>query len=689
MKDIFIDKLTIPIVLFLCFKKYTYKTVWYFESASLILLEILRISSVIGIITKDIRKVTYNVGEIKDSSGKSLYDEIYRDITNICSRIKEERIDQNPLLALMNSTWDRKILSFHFEKLVEQYIPGEPPVECLRIGLVNWMACHRLQLDKSDYIILIRRKQWFSYISLYAAAHGIKLYGYPNFNYRFLFEGSKKLLSFSMMLLNTLDMIKQDFLRNRIHPNDSNKTDGMRKHNPGPNGFRISICHSGSKISFDPSDRSDFFWMNGVEIPFSKVLLFNCVGNQIIDEETRGLADQKQIKILGDGPGLTKWVSTPLRIKIMIRMVLIIMINIVRCLCQGRWTSSYYIKQLIILSSDYSYWFDFYFNQKIIANVSQINATTTGQVLAINALNGISFCYQHSASNYFPTTFISAGENVQFVFSNYFQRLWEKIDAPVEQYIETGFIYDAAIRKVQSSSRIPDTRKRLFENGAKFIICYFDENSIDRWDMPVPHEQAAKDYEFLLNWLIEDPCLGLVFKPKRPVDLFQRLSTLSELIESAIKTKRCTFIRNNTKVDHMYPTEAALMSDLCIGRLNGVTAALEARVAGVPTILIDSDNIYNHPFYEWGYDRVVFNDWKKIRRAIEKYRAFRCSDSDFGDWSPIWDQLDPYQDGQASQKMGSFIRWAVEALENGDSQATALSVARHKFKKRWNNSLRQ
>jgi len=53
------------------------------------------------------------------------------------------------------------------------------------------------------------------------------------------------------------------------------------------------------------------------------------------------------------------------------------------------------------------------------------------------------------------------------------------------------------------------------------------------------------------------------------------------------------------------------------------------------------------------------------------------------------DQLDPYQDGQACLRMGSFIRWAVEALENGDSQIDALSIAKHKFYRKWKNNLWQ
>jgi hypothetical protein len=362
-----------------------------------------------------------------------------------------------------------------------------------------------------------------------------------------------------------------------------------------------------------------------------------------------------------------------------------IIAGVLTCLARRQWVSPYYVTNLAALAIGYAYWYDFYSTHRVRVNVGTLN-TSVEQVLALDALGGVSAAYQYSVGNIlFPTTLLSGGENVQFVFSSLFEQLWHSIEAPVDNFVHTGFIYDRAIQAVRDLDRVGQTRKQLQDSGARFILCFFDENSVNRWDIYASDEDAANDYEYLLRWLLADPTLGIVFKPKNSRNLFQRIGRVSGLIDQARQTGRCKFLTSDTLVGSIYPAEAALMSDVCIGKLDGSTAAFEARLTGVPTILIDNEGFRSHPFYAWGRSQLIFNNWNSLRAGVEKYRCAPQADQGFGDWSPGLRDLDPFQDGQASLRMGFHIGWIYEALKHGASKEAALAMATEKFAQRWGN----
>jgi hypothetical protein len=392
---------------------------------------------------------------------------------------------------------------------------------------------------------------------------------------------------------------------------------------------------------------------------------------------------EKNIEIIGEGPDISAWTPTWVMYKIYFYNLIRISYCAIKCLFVDHSISLYYIFSLLKLARDYAYWYDFFEANNIKLNISTSTATTVGQVLALDSLNGLSISYQYSISNIYPTTFISSGENVQFVFSDLFKTIWQTVDAPVDQYIKTGFVHDSSVQTLPYSERILKTRAQLMENGAQFIICFFDENSIDRWDMPVPHIRAAEDYEFLLRWLFNNDTIGIVFKPKRSHDLFERLSSIADLIGPARDTGRCVFLTSNTTVGSIYPAEAALISDLCIGKLTGATAAFEAQLSGVPTLLIDAEGFDWHPFYEWGEGQIIFDNWETLRQRVEAYCLNPKGIPELGDWSPGRKYLDPFSDNRATQRMGAYIQWLLNAITEGQPKNVAMKIAAEKYADLW------
>jgi hypothetical protein len=267
---------------------------------------------------------------------------------------------------------------------------------------------------------------------------------------------------------------------------------------------------------------------------------------------------------------------------------------------------------------------------------------------------------------------VQTGEDVQFVFSRWMEQTWRSIGAPYRSYVHVGYLYDTAFQELREAERVQYVRQQLRSQGVQFILCYLDELS------------SVEEYEYFLHWVLEDPTLGIVFKPKHPEALFRRINRISGLVEQAKQTGRCVFLSNvaggRSKV---FPAEAALMSDLCIGILLGTTAALEARLAGTPTLLMDLHHMYNHPFYHWGAGKVVFDKWDALRAAVERYRADPQAYPEFGNWSQALNDLDPFQDGQASIRIGQYIGWIYNALQQGASKQEALQTAAHRYAERW------
>ena|GEM_PF-1267056 len=680
LEVLFIDQITFSSLLHVVALGRSVRTIWHFELIAPSAQRLLRVFRRLGLIRTEVRQIEYYIGQVvRNDTGKNAYDKVFHYARAICSKIKQEQLANNPLIKAMESEWATSKVVLYFEKRAEKKIS----LECKRIALVEWMLRTRLHIAPVNCILLIASNHWFSYIQEHAHTQGIRVIAY---GYLWSLGGIVKaclwLIRLSRRLPSALLRALWGWMRRPVAGQSANVS-GTHEAMREARTPTVAVRYWHRKLSFDPTERSEFFWLNGAGIPYSEVLLYDYIADEPLDAETLGQINARGIRLVGRGPGISSWYPTDQMVAVRRHIRRQLILGVLRCLVRGQRVSRYYVRGLWALARDYAYWYDFYAANRVRLSVGTLNHGV-GQTLALDALCGVSAAYQYSASNILsPTTLLSAGENVQFVFSTVFEQLWREIEAPVDRFVHTGFIYDSAIQAVRGLNRVAETRKQLQDNGARFILCFFDENSANRWDILHWDDDAADDYEYLLKWLLSDPALGIVFKPKKSTNLFQRISRGSGLINQVKQTGRCKFLTSDTLVGSIYPAEAALMADVCIGKLFGGTATLEARLAGVPTVLIDTERFRSHPFYTWGCGRVIFTDWESLRAAVEQYRAAPEAYPEFGDWSPGLNELDPFQDGQASLRMGLYISWAYEALKEGASKQDALATASKKFAQRW------
>ncbi|MCB1178722.1 MAG: hypothetical protein KDK36_14150, partial [Leptospiraceae bacterium] len=227
-----------------------------------------------------------------------------------------------------------------------------------------------------------------------------------------------------------------------------------------------------------------------------------------------------------------------------------------------------------------------------------------------------------------------------------------------------------------------ELKEQLIKNGAKFILSYFDENSLDdsRWFSG--HENVRKQYGNLLENLLKDNSLGLILKPKAASTLFYRLGPVAEILQKALNTGRC-FLFQSEGIQYP-PAIAALASDLAIhSHVTAVTAALEASLSGTPTVMFDCDKIYKSRFYSNGENKLVFSSMDEFWCILDKHRKSKNGIKGLGDWSKLIEEIDPFRDGLAANRMGTYLKWLIEDLDRGVKRDEAMYNAKSLYEKKW------
>ncbi|MBL8491960.1 MAG: hypothetical protein JNM82_14355, partial [Rhodocyclaceae bacterium] len=132
------------------------------------------------------------------------------------------------------------------------------------------------------------------------------------------------------------------------------------------------------------------------------------------------------------------------------------------------------------------------------------------------------------------------------------------------------------------------------------------------------------------------------------------------------------------------PAQAALAADLAIhGSLSSGTAGCEAALAGVPTVLVDDDGWKSSPLCRLGRGQGVFGDLGALWHTWRESRIHPDAVPGFADWSPILKELDPFRDGQAARRMGTFLKWLIEGFAVGHDRERVLADAADRYRKQW------
>ena len=305
---------------------------------------------------------------------------------------------------------------------------------------------------------------------------------------------------------------------------------------------------------------------------------------------------------------------------------------------------------------------------------------------ALESVGGVTAIYQraYEAGPFAGATVVDV--DILFGFSQAFADVERRSGSTIPYHVTTGYVGDHRFPLLQEeASRV---RRGLERHGAQRILAFADEYSHDdvRWNTGHVFEQ--EDYAFLLERVLAEPWLGLILKPKVPSTLRRRLGPVAALLARAESTGRCVVFEQGVVQGSYPPAAAALGADLMVhGRLDAATAGLESALAGVPTLLLDRLGWPTNPLYQLGVGRVVFTDWPMLWQACLEHWKRPEGIPGFGDWSPMLQEFDPFRDGRAAERMGTYLQWLLEGFRAGLGRETVMADAAERYAAVWGKEM--
>ena len=343
----------------------------------------------------------------------------------------------------------------------------------------------------------------------------------------------------------------------------------------------------------------------------------------------------------------------------------------------------YLYTQITDFHQQRDYWINFITRHNIKMHVSWYKYESSYLPLAdaLHATGGVGVVYQRSFEHASNSWTVSAAE-VVFGFSKLGAHLGKDVDSIIPYYVVTGYLGDHRFPLVQKEAN--GIKGRLRSSGAKRIITYFDESSVDddRWN--IGHKVTQENYAYLLNKVLETPWLGLIFKPKKSSSLRKRLGDAADFLRRAQETGRCFVFEEGNIFGSYPPAAAALAADVAIhGHFFAATAGVESALTGTPTLMLDREGFSTSPLYKLSLGRVIFKNWDDLWKACQDHWNAPQGMPGFGDWSSVINDIDPFRDGRAAERMGTYLEWIMEGFKAKLPRETILADAAERYSEMW------
>lgn len=240
--------------------------------------------------------------------------------------------------------------------------------------------------------------------------------------------------------------------------------------------------------------------------------------------------------------------------------------------------------------------------------------------------------------------------------------------------VATGYPNDVVFHEKKSEGK--KWQDTLRSQGVDFTISLFD--NVHGPNMGYSTANMGKFYLAFLSWLLEDPTIGLLIKSKKQAVL-KSLPHVLPVLERAEATGRC--IRLDDEFGRL-PVDASFASDISVG-VGISSAVIESAIAGCRSVHCDLMLLRSHEFYQWGHERIIFDDLERLIAALKGHKAGNADFADLGDWTSFFDRLDPFRDGRAGERMGDYMRWCLDAFDEGLDRDAVVSYANGKYKTQW------
>lgn len=603
-----------------------------------------------------VTRLEFELRHIKDERGELVRLRIPREDL---FRIQRDILNSNIYQQLFRKEWDKGRLSAFLAKGVIPIDRNHPHSAFKTVYIIQVIAWHMKQKRIAQCKLFLKKRCWMEVYSVYSSKLGITLnstFWLPDFKKRFI----NFLYKFPSLIYFLKKLRSLDFSTDVSSPPDTNVPKiaffGRGDFNLENNGLHSDV----------------FFWLQS-ELPAENIIY--SVNRSFSEQDIQSL-EKTEMHVARDFymNRRTNHVSekqswfAPIPQKLtfysneakFIRDQVLLYNNIKRI--WSRFCEIYGIKV-------YLTWYKYDNIHMAIAD-------------ALEEQGGISAVWQ-MAYDGIPFVESNTFTDVAFGFSTWAIQNEKIQGSNIPYYIAIGYPKDYCVPLLKKQAR--EMRACLQRKGARKIVAIFDENSgdDDRWH--TGHPWQRENYQYILEKVLDTPWLGVIFKPKVAKTLRKRLGPVSDLLVEAEATGRCYVYEisgQNTTI--IPPVLAGLASDIAIhGHLSAGTGAVECALAGIKTLLIDREGLPDSRLYQLGEGKVVFKDWPELIEALflhwESEKGIPC----FGDWTPLLNELDPFRDGKAAYRMGTYLHWLIQGFENGQHRDTILADAAERYCKQW------
>jgi len=603
----------------------------------------------------DRRAQGYDLYDLRSCGEKRSTFEIDGQVDDLQERVGKAvvgNIDVDQLVATrLKRQYDKKKVRLF---LVES-IGNEIYDAALSLIVMHRLALCAVQESNGPQTILIGRSVFHRYIvSEYKISDGVRVQSYAGFGeHRLLLRSAA---SFAIELLAALFSLAIRF------PGRGRTT----RTNKGSSRPRIAVQYTQGA---DLDRLSDLFWFPVSGLSGNQVLVyFNRKRFPISEAAVRQL----------DGLGLN-WMSVSdwsprggsagyLRdlLKVCHRSIRLALLAPFVRLYPGGWQW----RAALNLERRVSYWSAFLRDNGVAAHLHHVANTPTAipMVFAAENAGAIDFGYQWSASEFARRIRSrTSASHVYFAWGDVFVSLMRDNGLLPDVYLVGGDVFGQF--GIRTTGHSLQTRTRLLDSGCEYVICLFDGGfHIGIHQTP---KLMTDFYETVLQWALDDRKLGFSIKPKGSG--YEGLPGVKPLIDELISRGQC--IVEDPGVTSF---EAALAADIVVG-VGINTAVIEAALAGVPAVHFDLPEMVSvYPGMEHGAGRFVFNNAAELFAAVETHRESggKTAVGDHGEWLK---SVDPFQDGGAAQRMGTYLRWYLESIEAGQSSTQAVAEATERY----------
>jgi hypothetical protein len=659
-------------------------TVFCFEKPAPYLCGVIRLLQFCHLFPTDFQEVKNHIGDVRDAEGQSTLFKVQASVANCERAISRDRDSTADLIRSLDKLWNPRLVTLVFQQSVEREIRPE----VYRVDLCQWLARNYDNDGFGRMSLYVSFGRFRTVLQKYALEQGFVLKTFPDFPVlRFCCRGAASILSLEKarrFSLRAFSLLRASIFRESTSQTANNHLSESGNNGTSPRLGTIAVASNNSEFSVSKARRTEWTWLQALELDYAKVIIFNYKSSSTLDATARDFLSEKQVTIYGAAPDVRAWIPTTKCLTILLGVIRALGVGLLTNFRKRQKIPLNDIRQLLGLAIRYAYWLDFYSANGVLINVG-LTDTGIPQTLALEKLGSISIGYQHSIgflSNHVPQRYMVGGETIRFIYSKPFQELFEKAADVDTLFVQTGPILGSDFNPHAQESSLRPLRKKILASGATFVLGYFDEGSADDFDIPCSNEDATLVYEYLFRWILRDSTLGLIIKPKTPGTLLTRISRIQNLVKKGIDSGRVCML-GVEQGEKYYAGAVGEIVDVCIGHLIGGSASFEAAQTGVPSVLVDEFDCPDHELRKWCGASTIFNSLQDAELAISQFRSNPKEVAHLGDWSNAFEHLDPFGDRRGLFRMTDCISELFTSLEAGASSSRAVELLAARYVNKW------